>query len=75
MTIAFHPAPAVNASRYLIVPCEAEGCGDLAVIWDRLEEQVIDVIDASANARYSDEDALWDEGRAFQDAVDWRMAA
>jgi hypothetical protein len=66
MARAFHPAAAVAASRYMIVPCEAEGCADLAVIWDRLEEQVIDVIDARASARYSDEDALWD---------DYRMAA
>lgn len=74
MARAFAPNAHINASRYLIVPCEAEGCGDLAVIWDRLEEQVIDVIDASASARYSDEDALWDEARGYQD-VDLRMAA
>ena len=42
------PARIVNDARYLIVPCEAEGCADLAVIWDRLEEQVVDVIDAAA---------------------------
>lgn len=75
MARAFAPHAVVNAGRYLIVPCEADGCGDLAVIWDRLEEQVIDVIDASASARYSDEDALWDEARAFQDPTDYRMAA
>ena len=70
------PATRINASRYLIVPCEAEGCGDLAVIWDRLEEQVVDVIDASASARYSDEDALWDEARpSFAVDADYRMAA
>lgn len=63
MAHAFAPHAAVNASRYLIVPCEAAGCGDLAVIWDRLEEQVIDVIDARASARYSEEDAMWDEFR------------
>lgn len=63
MAHAFAPHAAVNASRYLIVPCEATGYGDLAVIWDRLEEQVIDVIDARASARYSDEDAMWDEFR------------
>lgn len=58
------------------MPCEAEGCGDLAVIWDRLEEQVIDVIDARLSARYADEDALWDEARpAFDPAEDFRMAA
>ena len=68
------PAARINASRYLIVPCEAEGCGDLAVIWDRLEEQVVDVIDARASARYSDEDALWDEARAYADDG-FRMAA
>lgn len=54
----------VTDSRYLIVPCEASGCSDLAVIWDRLEEQVVDVISASASAHYSDEDMLWDEGRS-----------
>ena len=47
MARSFAPHAAVAASRYLIVPCEADGCGDLAVIWDRLEEQVIDVIDAA----------------------------
>ncbi len=72
---AFSPAAAVAANRYLIVPCEADGCGDLAVIWDRLEEQVIDVIDARASARYSDEDALWDEARGGGGETEWRMAA
>ena len=76
MARAFDPQDSVAASRYLIVPCDADGCGDLAVIWDRLEEQVIDVIDASASARYADEDALWDEARpAFAPAEDFRMAA
>ncbi|MDP3403139.1 MAG: hypothetical protein Q8S03_00535 [Brevundimonas sp.] len=76
MARAFAPIARINASRYLIVPCEADGCGDLAVIWDRLEEQVIDVIDARASARYSDEDALWDEARAADAAFDdQRMAA
>ncbi|HEY0598714.1 hypothetical protein [Brevundimonas sp.] len=76
MARAFVPQAAVAASRYLIVPCEAEGCGDLAVIWDRLEEQVIDVIDAGLSTRYADEDALWDEARpAFDPAEDFRIAA
>jgi len=76
MARAFAPHASVAASRYIIVPCEAEGCGDLAVIWDRLEEQVIDVIDAGLSARYADEDALWDEARpAFDPATDFRMAA
>ena len=75
-TAAFSPSRAVAANRYLVVPCEAEGCEDLAVIWDRLEEQVIDVIDARLSARYADEDALWDEARpAFDPAEDFRMAA
>lgn len=59
----FSPAAAVAARRYLIVPCEAEGCRDLSIIWDRLEEQVVDVISATSLNRYSDEDALWDEAR------------
>jgi len=75
MARAFAPQTSINSSRYMIVPCEAEGCGDLAVIWDRLEEQVIDVISAAASARYSDEDALWDEARGFDDVVEFRMAA
>jgi len=79
MASRFAPAAAINSSRYMIVPCEADGCGDLAVIWDRLEEQVVDVISAAASARYSDEDAMWDQVRAddaqgFNDA-DYRMAA
>lgn len=86
MARAFAPAPAsfdphaaINASRYMIVPCEAEGCSDLAVIWDRLEEQVIDVISAAASSLYSEEDALWDEARSFDPRADYdtdyRMAA
>ena len=69
------PARKTFADRYMIVPCEAEG--DLAVIWDRQEEQVVDVISASASSRYSDEDALWDEFHAPAAAAhaDWRMAA
>ena len=69
------PAKKTFADRYMIVPCEAEG--DLAVIWDRQEEQVVDVISASASSRYSDEDALWDEFHAAPAAAghDWRMAA
>ncbi len=69
------PAKKTFADRYMIVPCEAEG--DLAVIWDRQEEQVVDVISASASSRYSDEDALWDEFHAAPTAAvhDWRMAA
>ena len=66
---------AVNANRYIIVPCEADGSSDLAVIWDRLEEQVVDVISAAASSRYSDEDMLWDEARSELDAPEWRMAA
>jgi hypothetical protein len=82
MARAFAPAPAsfdphaaINASRYMIVPCEADGCGDLAVIWDRLEEQVIDVISAAASSVYSEEDALWDEARSVSDPFEYRMAA
>jgi len=44
--------------RYRIIRCEAEGCEDLAVIWDNLEEQVIDVISASMAARYATDDTL-----------------
>lgn len=67
---------AVNTERYIIVPCEADGCADLAVIWDRLEEQVVDVVSAAASAFYSDDDALWDEGRGPREVeTEWRMAA
>ena len=65
------------ASRYMIVPCEAEGASDLAVIWDRQEEQVVDVISAYASRHYSEEDALWDEfhAPASQHETHWHMAA
>ena len=36
--------PALAESRFLLVPCEAPGCEDLTLIWDRQEEQVIDVM-------------------------------
>lgn len=49
------------SDRYLIVPCETET--DLAVVWDRQEEQVVDVICAPMG-RYSEEDAMWDEFRS-----------
>ncbi len=75
MARAFASQILANTNRYLIVPCEADGCSDLAVIWDRLEEQVVDVIDASASRRYSDEDALWDEARTVADPFEYRMAA
>lgn len=69
----FDPSAAVTANRYIIVPCE-DGAADLAVIWDRLEEQVVDVVSAAASARYSDEDALWDEARS-ENQAQWLMAA
>ncbi|WEK58527.1 MAG: hypothetical protein P0Y52_03015 [Candidatus Brevundimonas phytovorans] len=71
------PARQTFATRYMIVPCEADGASDLAVIWDRQEEQVVDVISASASSRYSDEDALWDEFHAAPSTspADWRLAA
>ncbi len=74
MAQAFAPHAAVNTSRYLIVPCEADGCSDLSIIWDRLEEQVVDVITAGAT-RYDHEDDLWDEARADDAAPEYRLAA
>lgn len=74
MASQFDPSAAVNDARYLIVPCEARGHEDLALIWDRLEEQVVDVIQARGR-RYTDEDALWDEFHADQPARAWRAAA
>jgi len=75
MASAFAPHARIAANRYLIVPCEADGHTDLAIIWDRLEEQVVDVISA-ATARYAEEDALWDEYHQAEPAIaDFRMAA
>lgn len=71
---SFSPAA---SDRYVVVPCEAKGFGDLAVLWDSRDEQVIDVIDARAQSIYADEDALWDEARpAFDPTEDaFRHAA
>jgi hypothetical protein len=71
---AFAPAAHVAEARYLIVPCEGRS-KDLAVIWDRLEEQVVDVIDRRAAARWTEEDALWEEARFGLEDVPMRMAA
>lgn len=69
-------ARAALSDRYLIVPCDPSGAGGLAVIWDRREEQVIDVISSAASARYAEEDALWDEFHAPARAQpQWRLAA
>lgn len=57
------------ADRYLTVPCDGDGCHDLAVIWDRLEEQVVDVIQLAGRPAYSEEDQLWDEARAARNPV------
>ena len=70
----FDPVTTVAANRYLIVPCDGRS-RDLAVIWDRLEEQVVDVIDRRAAARWTEEDALWDEARAALEDEPMRMAA
>ena len=43
-------------SRYSIIRCESPGAEHLAVIWDRLEEQVLDVIDAVQAAKYARDD-------------------
>ena len=45
-----------QAERYQIIPCEAEGAEHLAVIWDRIEKQVFDVIDARDAAKYAEND-------------------
>ena len=58
----FDPAARVAQNRYLIVPCEGRS-SDLAVIWDRLEEQVVDVVNLKAAPRWTEEDALWEEAR------------
>lgn len=47
------PAP---VTRYLVVPCEAPDCRDLAVIWDTVEEQVVDVLTLDAARRYTGDD-------------------
>lgn len=70
----FDPAAVVTTNRYMIVPCDGPSA-DLSVIWDRLEEQVVDVIDRRAAARWTEEDALWDEGRVDGAAHGWAMAA
>ncbi|MDP3802500.1 type II toxin-antitoxin system HicB family antitoxin [Brevundimonas sp.] len=48
------PAPesrgtSTEAGRYMIVPAES---ADLAVVWDRLENQVIDIIECKASLNY-----------------------
>lgn len=44
------------AQRFLVVPCEAEGHADLAVIWDTLEQEVVDVVDARDAERWTEGD-------------------
>jgi hypothetical protein len=49
-----------RTERFRVIYCEAEGCEDMAVIWDNLEQQVLDVIDARTAAKYADDSSLWD---------------
>lgn len=44
------------APRFEVIPCATEP--DLFVIWDKVEEQVIDVLTASEVEAYDLEDAL-----------------
>lgn len=39
--------------RFLLVPCEAPGCEDLTIVWDRQEEQVIDVMSRAEVEAYA----------------------
>ena len=46
----------------VVTPCEGAD-SDLCVIWDPVEEQIVDVVPASRAARYGEEDDLWAEAR------------
>ena len=46
----------------VVTPCDGPD-RDLCVVWDPIEEQIVDVLPASRAGRYADEDDLWMEAR------------
>ena len=46
----------------VVTPCEGPD-RDLCVVWDPIEEQIVDVVPASRVGRYAEEDDLWAEAR------------
>ena len=46
---------APSTPRFLVVPCNDAPHADLAVIWDTLEEQVVDVVSKADADRWSPE--------------------
>lgn len=48
----------------VVTPCEGPD-RDLCVVWDPIEEQIVDVLPVSKAGRYADEDDLWAEARGW----------
>ncbi|MBN8551448.1 MAG: hypothetical protein J0L52_00965 [Caulobacterales bacterium] len=48
----------------VVTPCEGPD-RDLCVVWDPIEEQIVDVLPASRAGRYGEEDDLWAEARGW----------
>lgn len=46
----------------VVVPCDAPD-RDLCVLWDPIEEQIVDVLPRAELGAYADEDDLWHEAR------------
>jgi len=60
----------------VVTPCEGPD-RDLCVIWDPVEEQIVDVVPAALAGRYGDEDDLWAEARGWGREAEpaWAAAA
>ena len=60
----------------VVVPCEGPD-RDLSVVWDPVEEQIVEVLPTRLVGRYADEDDLWHEARLGWDrpARGWAQAA
>ena len=48
----------------VVTPCEGAD-RDLCVVWDPIEEQIVDVLPAARAGRYGEEDDLWAEALSW----------
>lgn len=71
-----HRLARARADGLIVVACDGDHA-DLSVVWDPVEEQIVDVIGQGSG--WSDADDLWLEGRTWapdgEPAPTWAVAA
>ena len=62
--IARRPRTLRRLDGLVVTQCDGPD-RDLCVVWDPVEEQIVDVVPATRAGRYGDEDDLWAEARGW----------